>query len=128
MTTLTLVGARADAGSFDRSDCEESAIDGVSFCSCGRALRPEGTDLSQYPGTSASWGNNLCRVCDYAAAGRDPEDRFITQERIAYLSSLRLDLEAARRRRGVPACGLIPAGRVPISDIISAIDSKGARQ
>ncbi|MCC3299769.1 hypothetical protein [Arthrobacter caoxuetaonis] len=126
MTTLTLVEDRT-AGSFGNSDYEESAIDGVTFCSCGRALRPEGTDASQYPGTSASWGNNQCRACDYLAAGRDPEDRFITQDRIAYLSSLRRDLEAARRRRGVPSCGLIPAGRVPISTIISAIDSKGAR-
>lgn len=126
MTILSLVEGRT-AGSFSTSENDEAAVYGVTFCVCGSAIRPEGTDASQYPGTVPSWGNGQCRACDYTAAGRDPEDRFITQQRIAYLGGLRDGIESGRRRRGVPASGRIPAGRTPIHELIANINTKGAR-
>ncbi|MGK3708916.1 hypothetical protein [Arthrobacter sp. IK3] len=124
MTILSLIEG---AGLNSEAETEDAEFSGVTFCSCGRALRPEGADASQYPGTAPNWGNCLCRICDYEAAGKDPEDRFISQGRIAYLNGLRNDIESGRRSRGVPAAGRIPAGRMPIASLISAIETKGVR-
>lgn len=92
-------------------------------CRCGSLMRPEGTTAAQYPGTVPNWGNGQCRVCDYAAAGRDPEDRFMTRERAGYLDNLRAGIEAGRRRRGIPENGT-GAGRMPISELVIAIGAK----
>lgn len=103
---------------------EEAAESPLTMCQCGSLMRPEGTTAEQYPDTVPNWGNGQCRVCDYTAAGRDPEDRFMTRERAGYLDNLRAGIEAGRRRRGVPAGGTT-AGRMPISELIARIETKG---
>ncbi|OOP59270.1 hypothetical protein BMF89_21265 [Arthrobacter sp. SRS-W-1-2016] len=99
---------------------------GLEACKdCGDRMRPEGTTIEQYPDTVPHWGNGQCRRCDYLAAGKDPEDRFITVGRTDYLASLRAGIEAGRRRRGVPAAGS-RAGRTPIDEFISQLPEEAA--
>lgn len=104
---------------------EESSESQLARCRCGSLMRPEGTTADQFPGTVPNWGNGQCRVCDYTAAGRDPEDRFMSRERAGYLGSLRAGIEEDRRRRGIPAAGK-KAGRMPIIELIAAIETEGA--
>jgi hypothetical protein len=92
---------------------------------CGARMRPEGATLEQYPDTVPHWGNGQCRRCDYLAAGKDPEDRFITVARTAYLSGLRAGFEAGRTRRGIPTAGS-RAGRTPIDEFISQLPEEAA--
>lgn len=87
---------------------------------CKSQMRPYGTTEAQYPGTSPSWGDNQCRICDYEACGKDPADRFIPVERVSYLASIRTGIETSRQRRGIPAAGS-RAGRIPITDFIAQI-------
>jgi hypothetical protein len=111
--SLHLVPALAAAESF--------AAEELPRCKdCNTPMRPYGTTEAQYPGTSPSWGNNQCRVCDYEACGKDPADRFIPVERVGYLSSLRAGIEAGRQRRGIPAEGA-RAGRIPITEFLEQI-------
>jgi hypothetical protein len=87
---------------------------------CNTRMRPYGTTEDQHPGTSPAWGDNQCRICDYEACGKDPEDRFIPVERVSYLASLRAGIEASRQRRGVPVEGS-RAGRIPITEFLEQI-------
>lgn len=84
---------------------------------CDTRMRPPGTTLADYPDTVPSWADNQCRICDYKACGKDPDDRFISIERIDYLNGVRTDIEADRRSRGVPAEGS-RAGRIPITELL----------
>lgn len=104
---------------------EEAAESSMTLCRCGSLMRPEGTTADQYPGTVPNWGNDQCRICDYTAAGRDPEDRFMSRERAGYLDGLRADIEGDRRRRGIPSSGKA-AGRTPIRELIARIEKGGA--
>lgn len=87
---------------------------------CRTPIRPHGATEAEFPGTAASWGNNECRVCDYLAAGKDPADRFIPVQRVSFLTSLRHDIEAGRRRRGIPAAGSM-SGRIPITEFVNTL-------
>ncbi|MET4144193.1 hypothetical protein [Arthrobacter sp. UYCo732] len=87
---------------------------------CNAEIRPHRTTEADFPGTSASWGNNQCRLCDYEACGKDPADRFISVERVGYLSSIRAGIESDRQRRGIPAEGSL-AGRIPITEFLAQI-------
>lgn len=96
----------------------------LTRCGCGAVMRPEGTTAAQYPGTLPHWGNGQCRVCDYTAAGRDPEDRFLTRERAGYLEEIRTEIECGRRSRGIPAEGSLE-GRTPISELLAGLTAAG---
>lgn len=73
---------------------------------CTTPMRPAGTTESQYPGSVTEWGDLQCQSCDYLSAGKDPADRFINVDRVAYLSDLRSHFEQSRKDRGVPEGGL----------------------
>lgn len=79
---------------------------------CTTPLRPAGTSEAQYQGSVPEWGENQCRSCDYISAGKDPEDRFISVDRVAYLDQVREQFEQGRRDRGVPADGLRRTNRL----------------
>lgn len=86
---------------------------GLPRCAgCTTPLRPEGTTEAQYPGSVPEWGDMQCRSCDYISAGKDPENRFITMDRVAYLDEVREQFEQGRRNRGVPAEGLHRTNRL----------------
>lgn len=88
----------------------EKAADAASTlprcAGCSTPLRPAGTTEDQYPGSVPEWGELQCRSCDYTSAGKDPDDRFINVERVAYLRDVRAEYERSRRSRGVPSDGL----------------------
>jgi hypothetical protein len=87
---------------------------------CNTRIRPCGTSEAQYPDTCPAWGENQCRICDYTACGKDPEDRFIPVERVSYLTSLRAGIELSRQRRGIPVEGS-RAGRIPMTEFLQKI-------
>jgi hypothetical protein len=87
---------------------------------CNARIRPHGTTEADYPDTVPSWGDSQCRICDYEACGKDPADRFISVERVGYLTSLRTGIETDRQRRGIPAEGSM-AGRIPITEFLEQI-------
>ncbi|GAA4034632.1 hypothetical protein GCM10023063_18470 [Arthrobacter methylotrophus] len=102
-------------------DLEADITEELPRCKgCNTRMRPQGTTESQYPGTFPAWGDNQCRVCDYVACGKDPADRFISVERVGYLTSLRTSIERDRQRRGIPAEGSL-AGRTPITEFLEQI-------
>jgi hypothetical protein len=103
------------------SDGAEVLVEDLPRCKgCSSRIRPHGTTEADFPGTSPSWGNNECRLCDYEACGKNPTDRFIPVERVGYLSSLRSGYEIERLRRGVPPEGS-RNGRIPINDFLQQI-------
>lgn len=75
---------------------------------CTTPMRPAGTTESQYPGSVPEWGDRQCQSCDYLSAGKDPENRFIDVDRVAYLNEIREEFERGRRSRGVPPTGARP--------------------
>lgn len=87
---------------------------------CGASIRPEGSTLAEFPGTVPNWGNDQCRVCDYLAAGKDPNDRFMPVERVGYLADMRRCFEQERRSRGVSPAGSME-GRIPLTDFLEQI-------
>ncbi|ACL41961.1 hypothetical protein Achl_4010 (plasmid) [Pseudarthrobacter chlorophenolicus A6] len=102
-------------------DATPAAPEELPLCKgCKAPIRPHGTTESEHPGSVPSWGDNQCRVCDYLACGRDPEDRFISIERVGYLTSVRADIESDRQRRGIPARGSL-AGRIPLTEFLDQI-------
>lgn len=102
----------------DVTSCGDASTQNLPRCKgCSAQIRPHGTSEADFPGTVPSWGDNLCRVCDYEACGKDPADRFIPVERVNYLTSVRAGIEADRRRRGVPAAGAL-TGRIPLTEFL----------
>ena len=100
---------------------EASTAEELPCCkSCSTRMRPHGTTDNQYPGTSPSWGDNQCRICDYEACGKDPADRFISVHRLGYLTSIRAGIETDRQLRGIPAGGSRD-GRIPLTEFLEQI-------
>lgn len=114
--TLHLVIAPAN----DTSTPEASADELPRCKGCNSRMRPQGTTEAEHPDTVPVWGDNQCRICDYEACGKDPADRFIPVERVAYLASLRSGIEASRQRRGIPTTGT-RAGRIPLAEFLEQI-------
>ncbi|WP_422758951.1 hypothetical protein [Paenarthrobacter sp. C1] len=114
--TLRLVPTPAN----DPVDLEPSTDELPQCKGCNSRMRPQGTTEAEHPDTVPIWADNQCRICDYEACGKDPEDRFIPVERVDYLTSLRAGIEASRQRRGTPAEGS-RAGRIPLAEFLEQI-------
>lgn len=105
----------------DTDTASTDAAEDLPRCKgCNARIRPHRTTEADYPDTVPNWGDKQCRVCDYEACGKDPADRFITVERVGYLTSLRAGIESDRQRRSIPSGGS-RAGRVPITEFLEQI-------
>lgn len=90
-----------------RNETGEDSVSSLPCCAgCATPMRPTGTTEAQYPETVPEWGDHQCQSCDYRSAGKDPENRFIDVERVAYLQDVRAEYVRYRRSRGIPADGL----------------------